>query len=72
MTVVAYKIKETKEDKRKETLQAELEKVSLPPRFQLPLDPDIEATGIFVHRCRYMDSKKVTIFICEAESRNEN
>lgn len=32
-------------------------------RFQLPLDPRVEAKGLIVSRCRYMSSKKVPLWL---------
>lgn len=67
---MANKIKEYKDpDKRKEALMEELkkftEKIDKTPGskpFQLPLDPKLYARGLIVHKCKYMDSKKVKNF----------
>ena len=44
---------------RKKILHEELDKMKFPPRFQLALDSRMEAKGIRVPSCKYMDSKKV-------------
>jgi hypothetical protein len=67
MARIAYKIKDIKEaEKKKETLQEELkkftEKLEKSPAmkpFQLPLDFKRQAAGVLMHKCKYMDSKKV-------------
>lgn len=67
MTRIANKIKEVKDpDKRKEILLEDLkkftEKLDKTPGskpFQLPLDPRLQARGLLVQKCKYMDSKKV-------------
>ncbi len=67
MARIAYRIKEIKEaEKKRETLQEELkrfgerlEKTPALTPFQLPLDFKRQAKGVLIHKCKYMDSKKV-------------
>ena len=52
-------IKGVKESDRKDVLQAELRKINFPGKVQLPLNPNIEVSGLIIEKCKYMDSKKV-------------
>eukprot|EP01113_Clastostelium_recurvatum_P028422 TRINITY_DN3438_c0_g1_i4.p1 TRINITY_DN3438_c0_g1~~TRINITY_DN3438_c0_g1_i4.p1 ORF type:complete len:1453 (-),score=442.67 TRINITY_DN3438_c0_g1_i4:115-3945(-) len=60
---VANLIKPLKDDIRKPTMLAELEKVKFPARFQLPLNPRWEANGVILSKCKYMDSKKLPLWL---------
>ncbi|GAM22583.1 hypothetical protein SAMD00019534_057580 [Acytostelium subglobosum LB1] len=48
---------------RKKALADGLSKLRLPERFQLPLDPRWEAKGLIADKCRYMDSKKLPLWL---------
>jgi len=52
-------VKTVPKAERREVLQRELAKATLPPRFQLALDPRFECCGLKVDKCKTMDSKKV-------------
>lgn len=56
-------IKGLKENERKETMHAELEKIKFPQKFQLPLNPKMEASGVNIPKCKYMDSKKLPLWL---------
>jgi len=40
-----------------------LAKIRFPDRFQLPLDPRWEVKGLVLDKCRYMDSKKLPLWL---------
>eukprot|EP01102_Stenamoeba_stenopodia_P009925 TRINITY_DN2950_c0_g1_i3.p1 TRINITY_DN2950_c0_g1~~TRINITY_DN2950_c0_g1_i3.p1 ORF type:complete len:1114 (+),score=230.47 TRINITY_DN2950_c0_g1_i3:111-3452(+) len=63
LVVVAEKIKKIPQNERKESMLADLRKLKLPPRFQLPLDQRMEAKGLIVDKCKYMDSKKLPLWL---------
>ena len=44
-------------------LHTELGKMVLPAKFQLPLNPSIECSGLVIEKCRYMDSKKLPLWL---------
>ncbi|GAM18279.1 hypothetical protein SAMD00019534_014540 [Acytostelium subglobosum LB1] len=48
---------------KKKVLFDGLSKLKLPDRFQLPLDPRWEAKGLIVDKCKYMDSKKLPLWL---------
>ena len=48
---------------RLQTLHTMLAKMKLPPTFQLPLDPRYEVKGLIIEKCRFMDSKKVPLWL---------
>jgi phosphatidylinositol kinase/protein kinase (PI-3 family) len=56
-------IKNLKENERKESMLSELEKIKFPAKFQLPLNPKMEASGVLLNKCKYMDSKKLPLFL---------
>lgn len=60
---VANLIKGLKDVERKESMLAELEKIKFPPKFQLPLNPKMEASGVILNKCKYMDSKKLPLWL---------
>ncbi|EGC40128.1 hypothetical protein DICPUDRAFT_52203 [Dictyostelium purpureum] len=61
---VAMAVKNTHgASERKKVLQEGLSKIKFPETFQLPLDPRWEAKGLIVDKCRYMDSKKLPLWL---------
>jgi phosphatidylinositol kinase/protein kinase (PI-3 family) len=60
---IANLIKIIKDVDRKENLHLELRKVQFPHKLQLPLNPSMEVNGIIVEKCKYMDSKKLPLWI---------
>jgi phosphatidylinositol kinase/protein kinase (PI-3 family) len=40
-----------------------LDKVQFPTRVQLPLNPSIEVNGFVLEKCKYMDSKKLPLWL---------
>jgi hypothetical protein len=56
-------VKEAKNEDRKRILTEGLKKVTLPSKFQLPLDPRLEASGLIVEKCKFMDSKKLPLWL---------
>jgi phosphatidylinositol-4,5-bisphosphate 3-kinase len=60
---VANRIKDLKDADRKGILQTELAKIPFKEKLQLPLNPSIEINGIVVEKCRYMDSKKLPLWL---------
>ncbi len=35
----------------------------MPARYQLPLDPRYEVSGLVIEKCKFMDSKKVPLWL---------
>eukprot|EP01133_Synstelium_polycarpum_P015439 gene15439-18312_t len=61
---VAMSVKQTHgATERKKVLLEGLTKIKFPDTFQLPLDPRWEAKGLIVDKCRYMDSKKLPLWL---------
>ncbi|EGG24544.1 phosphatidylinositol-4,5-diphosphate 3-kinase [Cavenderia fasciculata] len=61
---VAMAVKNTHgTSERKKVLQDGLSKIKFPDTFQLPLDPRWEAKGLIVDKCRFMDSKKLPLWL---------
>eukprot|EP01097_Dermamoeba_algensis_P007922 TRINITY_DN5110_c0_g2_i1.p1 TRINITY_DN5110_c0_g2~~TRINITY_DN5110_c0_g2_i1.p1 ORF type:complete len:640 (+),score=73.64 TRINITY_DN5110_c0_g2_i1:1342-3261(+) len=60
---VANKIKKTPANERLVDLRSELGKLDLPPQFQLPIDPTWQVNGLIVEKCKYMDSKKLPLWL---------
>lgn len=72
MTIKKYK--HDKKDKQLSVLKEELAKVTLPPKFKLPLNPRMECKGIKIEKCKVMDSAKLPlwlVFINVDESGND-
>lgn len=40
-----------------------LRRIEFPPKFLLPLDPRQEVKGLFIEKCKYMDSKKLPLWL---------
>jgi len=55
--------KDLKDTERKEYLLQELDKVRFPAKFQLPLNPRLEVSGLMLNKCKYMDSKKLPLWL---------
>ena len=60
---VANHIKGVNSSERKEILIQKLKEIQLPPSFQLPLDSTWEAKGLIYEKCKYMDSKKLPLWL---------
>ena len=56
LTAVSLKIKKTESANRLDVLHEELEKLTLPPLFQLPLDPRYEVKGIIISKSHKKNS----------------
>jgi phosphatidylinositol-4,5-bisphosphate 3-kinase len=56
-------IKGLKESERKDSMIQELDRIKFPQKFQLPLNPKMEASGVVLPKCKYMDSKKLPLFL---------
>jgi phosphatidylinositol-4,5-bisphosphate 3-kinase len=52
-----------KESERKDVLLEHLRKIEFPSKVSLPLNPSLEANGIMVDSCKYMDSKKLPLWV---------
>jgi len=64
LTNVAYKIKgiENKQEREWEMIK-ELKNIQVPEDLQLPLNPSMEAKGLILEKCKYMDSKKLPLWL---------
>ena len=60
---VALKVQEAASEDRMDVLQEELSALVFPRRFQLPLSPHIELSGLDIKRCRYMSSAKKPLWL---------
>ena len=60
---VAEKIKTIPNSQRKAVLLDSLRKLELPDAFQLPLDQRIQVSKLRVEECKYMDSKKLPLWL---------
>jgi hypothetical protein len=58
---VAGAVKRAKGSERKEVLMSEMATTSIPGSFQLAWNPRIEAKGLILEKCKFMDSKKVSV-----------
>ena len=64
LTIVANKIKtQPTPQQRKDMLVAELSKLRLPEKFQLPIDPRWHVKSIIIEKCKVMDSKKLPLWL---------
>jgi len=75
LTNVAVKIKGHKDPERLNVLQTELSQIPFPKKkFTLPLDPRIQVRGLNIPKCKYMDSKKLPLWLNfqNAEANAEN
>eukprot|EP01119_Soliformovum_irregulare_P017393 TRINITY_DN5165_c0_g1_i1.p1 TRINITY_DN5165_c0_g1~~TRINITY_DN5165_c0_g1_i1.p1 ORF type:complete len:1287 (-),score=389.49 TRINITY_DN5165_c0_g1_i1:1418-5278(-) len=62
-TRVANFIKNIGPSERRDVMIAELKKVAFPTKLQLPLNPSIEVNGLVYEKCKYMDSKKIPLWL---------
>lgn len=46
-----------------QVLKEGLKKMDFPSKFLLPLDPRQEVKGLFIDKCKYMDSKKLPLWL---------
>jgi len=60
---VAEKVKTTPSSQRKAVLHEGLAALRLPDSFQLPLDQRIKVSKLRVEKCKYMDSKKLPLWL---------
>lgn len=60
---IAAAVKLEKPQKRSALLRQQLESVTLPDEFQLPLSPHLFFRGLNVEKCRVMNSKKAPLFL---------
>eukprot|EP01114_Cavostelium_apophysatum_P016118 TRINITY_DN4532_c0_g2_i2.p1 TRINITY_DN4532_c0_g2~~TRINITY_DN4532_c0_g2_i2.p1 ORF type:complete len:1434 (+),score=438.70 TRINITY_DN4532_c0_g2_i2:87-4388(+) len=60
---IANHIKGFKDTERRAVLLDELGKMQLTSKIQLPLNPSFEVSGIKVDKCKYMDSKKLPLWV---------
>ena len=60
---VANHIKTVPSSDRREILISKLRDIELPDKFQLPLDPTWEAQSFVYEKCKYMDSKKLPLWL---------
>lgn len=51
-------VKTLPKSQRVHELREELRKIEFPPKFQLPLDPRFECSGLNIEKCKCMSSKK--------------
>lgn len=64
LVTVAKGLKEIKDkEERLLFLKQRLSGLNMPSRFQLPLDPRYEASGLIVDKCKFMSSKKVPLWL---------
>eukprot|EP01052_Picozoa_sp_SAG31_P004888 SAG31_NODE_208_length_20313_cov_6.143119_5_plen_298_part_00 len=62
-TANAIKDPAKKKAEKLDTLRRMLGQVSFPPRFTLPLNPRWNCKGLKVAKCKYMDSKKLPLWL---------
>ena len=60
---IANLIKPIRDSDRKEAMHNELRKLNFPTKMQLPLNPSIEVNGLLIEKCKYMDSKKLPLWL---------
>ena len=63
LVAVALKIKAADASVRLDVLRESLSSLKLPSVFQLPLDPRLQVKGLVVEKCKYMDSKKLPLWL---------
>jgi len=59
----ANTIKLHKDSDRRPVMEKELRKIQFPDKFPLPLNPSWQAKGLRIESCRYMDSKKLPLWL---------
>lgn len=60
---IATAIKGVKGNERRDVLTTKLAQLQLPDVFQLALTPKMEARALMVDKCKYMDSKKLPLWL---------
>ena len=61
---IAMLIKDTPKETRLKVLRAELAKLEFPRTgVQLPIDPRFVVNGLVIEKCKYMDSKKLPLWL---------
>lgn len=63
LVVAANCIKPLKDAERREPLLEQLKKIEFPTKVSLPLNPSLEVNGIIIEGCKYMDSKKLPLWV---------
>jgi len=64
LSETAMAIKNVKgSNEKKEVLQSKLSKLNLPDSFQMALNPKLEAKSLIIEKCKYMDSKKLPLWL---------
>ena len=63
LLVVAETVKAAPKAERTSLLRAELAKLSLPPKYQLPISPKYECGALIIDKCKCMDSKKAPLWL---------
>jgi hypothetical protein len=60
---IAMIIKETKKADQVTVLRQELAKMTIPPKFKLPLSTRVDLKGILIDKCKVMNSKKLPLWL---------
>eukprot|EP01062_Namystynia_karyoxenos_P028709 TRINITY_DN21706_c0_g1_i1.p1 TRINITY_DN21706_c0_g1~~TRINITY_DN21706_c0_g1_i1.p1 ORF type:complete len:1228 (+),score=464.43 TRINITY_DN21706_c0_g1_i1:95-3685(+) len=60
---IALRIKDESKTERLRAAKDALQKVELPQKFTIPLDPRLECSGVKVDKCKVMDSKKLPLWL---------
>ncbi|KAN0007399.1 hypothetical protein ACTFIU_000598 [Dictyostelium citrinum] len=63
LQTIAKLVKEASPNKRKNLLHEELNKMSWPNTFHLPISPSTETCGVIVSECRWLDSFTVPLYL---------
>eukprot|EP01102_Stenamoeba_stenopodia_P009928 TRINITY_DN2950_c0_g4_i1.p1 TRINITY_DN2950_c0_g4~~TRINITY_DN2950_c0_g4_i1.p1 ORF type:complete len:949 (+),score=178.17 TRINITY_DN2950_c0_g4_i1:889-3735(+) len=63
LVVVAEKVKNAGSAERKPLLKEGLKKIQITGSIQLPLERRMEVKGLLVDKCKYMDSKKLPLWV---------
>ncbi len=60
---IAMLIKETNKADQVSVLRQELAKMTIPPKFKLPLSTRVDLSGILIDKCKVMNSKKLPLWL---------
>mmetsp|Transcript_5538 Transcript_5538/g.8474 ORF Transcript_5538/g.8474 Transcript_5538/m.8474 type:complete len:427 (-) Transcript_5538:26-1306(-) len=60
---VANTLKDTRPAERIKVLREGISKINFPKSFQMPLDQRWEASKVIIPKCKYMDSKKLPLWL---------
>lgn len=61
LSSLSEKIKTSPPEKRDSILKTNLEELTFPIPISLPYDPRIQVDGIFIDKCRWLDSNSVKL-----------